>query len=323
MAVKDFKIAILGLANAGKTSFVKSLAKEFDVLFKLAPTKGVDRQPLEFMGKNLMIWDFGGQVSYREKYLKNPEMYFYEIAVVYYFVDVQDAGSTKAAIEYFLEVMGFVQKYSPQARLALIFHKTDPEFEIPEGNAGVKAQFLQGVEPYLSEHQIPANVYDTTIYNTLGILTAFAQPLVGRHELYQNITQTLKRFCDANDLPFAVLFTENLYELGFHVSDTTTPKYMNDRLQDFFRLLDRHFDKTTPAGVVYDKADVISAKFTIQFGGVQMRFYVTLGYPVDIDDNQRDRFRNLTQSLASDLKKLFLNVDLADIWTRAKRIENL
>ena len=41
------KIAILGLANAGKTSIIKVLTQEFDMLTSLRPTQSIERTTVE------------------------------------------------------------------------------------------------------------------------------------------------------------------------------------------------------------------------------------------------------------------------------------
>ena len=62
---KTQKIALLGLAAAGKTSIVKTILSEFNLLLTLVPTKGVERSSFKFLGRDILIWDFGGQQVFR------------------------------------------------------------------------------------------------------------------------------------------------------------------------------------------------------------------------------------------------------------------
>ncbi len=73
------KIAILGLADAGKTSFIKILLQELDLTKKVLPTKSIERTAIEILNKELLVWDFGGHESYRKQYLATPKFYFIHV----------------------------------------------------------------------------------------------------------------------------------------------------------------------------------------------------------------------------------------------------
>ena len=52
------------------------------------PTKNIERTTL--VEKNVVVWDFGGQETYRNEYLADPESYLSSISYAFYVVDVQD-----------------------------------------------------------------------------------------------------------------------------------------------------------------------------------------------------------------------------------------
>ena len=68
------KIALLGLANAGKTAIRQVILQKlnmntsvFDkIIRKLQPTKGVEREKISVADADLQLWDMGGQETYRE-----------------------------------------------------------------------------------------------------------------------------------------------------------------------------------------------------------------------------------------------------------------
>lgn len=62
-AVRQVRILVLGLDNAGKTTILKSLSDE-DIT-TITPTKGFNLKSVKTMGFNLKIWDVGGQKSIR------------------------------------------------------------------------------------------------------------------------------------------------------------------------------------------------------------------------------------------------------------------
>ena len=48
------KIVILGVANGGKTSLLRTLKREFKSLADLKPTKGIERTSLNFFNKKII-----------------------------------------------------------------------------------------------------------------------------------------------------------------------------------------------------------------------------------------------------------------------------
>ena len=66
------KIVLFGLNYAGKTSIIKTILYEFDAFAHLLPTTGVDRTEMDFFGKSLLIWDFGGNRYIEMIILSNP-----------------------------------------------------------------------------------------------------------------------------------------------------------------------------------------------------------------------------------------------------------
>ena len=105
----ESKLAILGLESAGKTSIVKVLTQEFDMLTTLKPTQSVERTIIEILGHDLVLWDFGGQKVYRNKYLSAPHLYFDKISFAYFVIDVLDRSALKDAINYFMGQVKFMR----------------------------------------------------------------------------------------------------------------------------------------------------------------------------------------------------------------------
>ena len=91
---KQKKLLLIGLDNGGKTSILAVVQDRFSIIKALLPTKGVQREKLDFFGYPIISWDLGGQVQYREKYYFNkPELFFTEVDLVLYVVDDQDDNS--------------------------------------------------------------------------------------------------------------------------------------------------------------------------------------------------------------------------------------
>ena len=167
------KIIIIGMENAGKTTIVKYLKIKSDEIPDkppdMTPTKNVARSTIP--KGNYIVWDFGGQEKYRNEYLENPEAYFHSVSYFYYVVDVQDYYRLFSSTMYFMAILNVITKYSPQARIIILFHKWDPDFDPNTKN--LKVKFLEKVEPTLKKRNIPFMMFDTSIFTPNTIKSAF------------------------------------------------------------------------------------------------------------------------------------------------------
>lgn len=75
--VAQFRILLLGLDNAGKTTLLKMLANETDDHMKTSPTRGFNVKTVQTeSGFRLNVWDVGGQRNIRPywtNYLENAD----------------------------------------------------------------------------------------------------------------------------------------------------------------------------------------------------------------------------------------------------------
>jgi len=70
------KILFTGLDDAGKTSIILALQREFEKIANIEPTKATQRRIFTLLGRAVSEWDLGGQKHYCISYLKNPGKYF-------------------------------------------------------------------------------------------------------------------------------------------------------------------------------------------------------------------------------------------------------
>ena len=209
------KIAVLGLGNAGKTSIVKTVLYQFEALMTLAPTKSVERTSIEFLGRELLIWDFGGQERYRQNYLLNPAKYFQGIRFIYYIVDSQDPKNLRESIAYFISTFEKAINHSPDAKIYLFFHKIDPNYSGEMDYAQVENDFLEEVLPKIqTKAKDPPTIFHTSIHDPMSVISAFAQPMLSNQDIYETLGYTIAQFCKENDLNFGILFTRNFFNIG-------------------------------------------------------------------------------------------------------------
>ena len=222
---KTEKIALLGLAAAGKTSIVKTILSEFNLLLTLTPTKGVERSSFKFLGREILIWDFGGQDRYRQQYFEHPERYFAGIKYIYFVVDAQDRGQLRESMSYFLKCFDYSAKYSPGAKIFLFFHKIDPNYDGNIDFAQIESDFLSEVlpviQPQIQKEQGEEGLvtaFHTSIFDPLSVISAFSQPLLSNSGIYNTLCQTIQTFCTDNGFDLGILFVENYFEIGHFIT---------------------------------------------------------------------------------------------------------
>ncbi len=124
------KIGFLGLDNAGKTSIITAITERFgfeDEIAKLIPTRRVDRDTFKFLGIEFIRMDFGGQEFYREDYLKKPGKFLGGMDLIYYVIDAQDYKRYIESLDYLDQILIFFKEEQMYPRIAVLFHKFDPQ----------------------------------------------------------------------------------------------------------------------------------------------------------------------------------------------------
>ncbi len=123
------KVGIFGLDNAGKTTIVKIIQGEqnLDLLATLQPTIRVQIENLSLKTAQWVIWDFGGQETYRTTYLQTPQEFFDGLDLLVYVIDVQDVPRFNKTLEYFTTCLKEFKKFSPGNPAVVFLHKVDPD----------------------------------------------------------------------------------------------------------------------------------------------------------------------------------------------------
>jgi small GTP-binding protein len=89
---KELELTVLGLQNAGKSTFVNVLAtNQFDE--DTIPTIGFNYRQVRKGGVQIKIWDLGGQPRFRESW----EKYCRNVDCIVYIVDSADFGNLEIA----------------------------------------------------------------------------------------------------------------------------------------------------------------------------------------------------------------------------------
>ena len=156
------KIIILGLAEAGKSTIVKSFTEGHKSSQEgtYSATINYERKKYSFLGKELTVFDLGGQQSFIDRFTGSlAEFIFSEVKSFVFIIDVSKFEEISRAKYYLdLSVKNLI-KYSPNASRYIFIHKIDL----------IKKEFVQEIEKRYKEFlmdgiSIDFKVYSTSVY---------------------------------------------------------------------------------------------------------------------------------------------------------------
>ncbi|HME50871.1 MAG TPA: ADP-ribosylation factor-like protein [Candidatus Lokiarchaeia archaeon] len=177
---KAAKIAVMGLQNAGKTSFINFLlGQSADEKFKeTSPTVSVEHSNMKLGNIQLVIWDFGGQESFRKEYLENPDEFFVDTEVLLYIVDSQDDALYADSIDYFNSILEIMATINDKLLILIDMHKFDPDLS-RNIDFIVKTQWLEEkLKEICKGYKLPYEIIKTSIFNDV---TSAEEPEIAKN----------------------------------------------------------------------------------------------------------------------------------------------
>jgi len=168
---KAQKIIVAGLDKAGKTAILTTYSGQLGIedLSKLKPTIEVDRKVVETKDFRFFIWDFGGQTSYRRKYLQKPSSYFLNLSLLLYVIDIQDYERFDESFDYFKEILNALRMLEENPYILIFIHKYDPDLR-EDPDIQLNVEFVkENLKEILSEmKEFDYEVYLTSIYSVIS-----------------------------------------------------------------------------------------------------------------------------------------------------------
>jgi len=232
------KLLFTGLDNAGKTTIIYGLQREFSKIAFLKPTRGAQRRIFEFMGKEIAEWDLGGQISYRISYLKNPGKYFDDTEIVVYVIDVQNRVRIPEAISYLKDVVEQFRKLEIAPPMYIFLHKYDPALrrnalnEMKNLELEIKEKIKRSV-PYKEIYY-----YNTSIYDLPSIIKAMSEILLNIYPKSELIEKTIIEFGKKTYSDGIVLLDDNSLIVGSFYKDEETKNLLTASTPYFLSLND-------------------------------------------------------------------------------------
>ena len=90
-------------------------------LASLKPTVGCERSTIYLEEQKLLVFDMGGQDTYRKSYIDQPDRFFLGTDVMVFMIDIQeDSENFQLALDYLTQILNVVK-----------FLGESPEFIVP------------------------------------------------------------------------------------------------------------------------------------------------------------------------------------------------
>ncbi len=184
----------MGLDFAGKTSIITAISKKFgfeEDIFKLMPTRKIARDAFKFLGIEFIRMDFGGQLQYREEYLKNPTKYISGTDLLFYVIDAQDYDRYVETIDYLDKILLFLKENQEYPPLCILFHKFDPQLTKEK----VINQRVLTIKHALIRYSNDFDIFffETSIYDIKSIMDAFSSGLSLLFEKMEMVSRLFSR----------------------------------------------------------------------------------------------------------------------------------
>lgn len=259
---------VLGLANVGKTSILRSLERKYSLLGSLAPTKGIERSSFRIFGFPVSAWDLGGQEEYRKAFLQK-NILFEETDLIIFVVDVKDSKNFENAFDYYQKILEILTELNQSSSppIIIILNKVDPDTKnTPEIRKNIKILtdiFQEGSTNF------KVDFFETSIYDEWSLINAFSYGLRLLSTKTEMLSQNLAEFAQKILANAIILLNQNGYLIAEYADEISAYSCQSISTQCMYMYL------------VLKERNLIPEKITVD---LQDQFIVFR--EVDIEDEQ-------------------------------------
>jgi len=255
MVVSPNKVLFTGLDDAGKTSIILSLQREFSKIAILSPTRGAQRRIFNFLGKEISEWDLGGQLAYRIAYLKNPGKYFEGTEIAIYVIDIQNKPRLPEAISYFKDVIEQFKELEIEPPIYVFLHKFDPALRRSAQNE-MESLIIDLKDKLRASKYKEIYYYETSIYDFGSIITAMSEILLSLYPKSELIEKTIHEFAKKVNSEGVVVIDDNSLVIGSYYKNDEI-KHLLTASMPYFLTLHDSFQFTNPVEEQYEDRMII------------------------------------------------------------------
>jgi GTPase SAR1 family protein len=233
------KILFTGLDNAGKTSIILALKREFSKIATISPTRGAQRRIFKFLGRNISEWDLGGQELYRISYIKNPSKYFDNTEVCIFCIDIRNKNRIPESLSYLDDVIKKFQELGINPPIYIFFHKYDPALERSALNEYSELIINLKEDIKKASNYKRLYFYKTSVYDIAGLIQVISEIFLTLIERPKLLKQTLKEFANRENCDGAVIIDNNSLIISSYFTEEETEEVLNLLPAYFLRLNDQ------------------------------------------------------------------------------------
>ncbi|MFX1337026.1 MAG: ADP-ribosylation factor-like protein [Promethearchaeota archaeon] len=197
------KVVFAGLDDSGKTSFLLSVDRKYSKLIGLKPTVGANVSSIQALGASIFLWDLGGQIASRQKYLTKSQIYLYETDLLFYFIDIKNKARFDESIEYFQQIKIALKEFKMDTPIIFILSKGDKDIinnqEIKENIQFIKSKLIELIPNKKPE------IFITSIFSIFSILQAFSSGISKLSPNRKLINLILKKFSNRAGISLSLL----------------------------------------------------------------------------------------------------------------------
>ncbi len=255
MVISPNKVLFTGLDDAGKTSIILSLQREFSKIAILSPTRGAQRRIFNFLGKEISEWDLGGQLAYRIAYLKNPGKYFEGTEIAIYVIDIQNKSRIPEATSYFKDVIEQFKELEIEPPIYVFLHKFDPALRRSSLNE-MELLIIDLKDKLRDTKYKEIYYYETSIYDFSSIITAMSEILLSLYPKSELIEKTIHEFAKKVNSEGVVIIDDNSLIIGSYYKDEET-KHLLTASTPYFLTLHDSFQFTSPMEEKYENRMIV------------------------------------------------------------------
>ena len=306
------KLLIMGLDNAGKTSIILTLMRDFEKVEQVKPTTGIQRRLFDFLGVLISEWDLGGQQVYRKTYLtsKAGEI-FPNTRILIFIIDVQETKRYDEAVEYLGGIVTQLNTLNVKPAVFVFFHKYDKEYTNPLSTTELNNNSL-ALRNVIKEEIGYDNIefYRTSIYDMQTLLIAMSKILLSVNSRSKAVESAIQELAERLGSEGLELIDDNSLIVGFYYKNKHIEELMN-AVTPYFLEVNEIFEKAS-GSLSYqneeepdDQMEVhrfgkyfLFKKFTLRKD--KSYFYIlNCKKEIDFDEAQFEIFVNLIREILS------------------------
>jgi GTPase SAR1 family protein len=215
---RKLKLIFAGLDDSGKTSFLLSVDRKYSKLIGLKPTTGASIKSIEALGATIFLWDLGGQLKFRRKYIDKAEIYLYEADLIFYFIDIRNESRYDESIEYLLSIKKVLREFNQNTPIVYILSKGDSDIL----NTGEIKNNIESIKKKLAEYTTEGSpeLFITSIFQIFTILRAFSSGISKLSPNRNLLNHNLRVFSLRTKTYLTLLLSED----GLVLADFYSPK---------------------------------------------------------------------------------------------------